>query len=105
MQEHSARDAAGLPRDGSWLPANAITKLRELTTRYLDGDRLIDQGIEEVASSFAATTHEAALPPERLLIAMRALWRDFGFSQSDRLQLATLYDRLIRSAIDRYYEH
>lgn len=72
--------------------------------RYLDGDRDVDSAVDGVASAFAVATHESGLPPERLLIAMRALWRDFGFSQSDRLQLAALYDRLIRIAIDRYYQ-
>jgi len=57
-----------------------------------------------VAKAFAAAAHDGAQPPERLLIAVRAVWRDFGFSQSDRLQLASLYDRLIRSAIKRYYD-
>ena len=42
--------------------------------------------------------------PERLLIAIRELWRDFGLSQHDRLQLASLYDRLVRRTIDRYYD-
>jgi hypothetical protein len=105
VTEHPTRNQAPLPRDGSWLPPHAAGRLRELTKRYLDGYRSIDEDVDEIASAFASATHDAELPPERLLIALRALWRDFGFSQSDRLQLASLYDRLIRSAIDRYYAH
>jgi hypothetical protein len=105
VKEHPTRNEAALPRDGSWLPAPAVATLRELTKRYLDGHRLIDEEVDGIASTFASATHDAELPPERLLIALRALWRDFGFSQSDRLQLASLYDRLIRTAIDRYYAH
>lgn len=105
MEEHPTRNQAALPRDGGWLPAAAVSSLRELTARYLNGDREMDRDIDAIARTFATATHDAGLPAERLLIAMRALWRDFGFGQSDRLQLASLYDRLIRTAIDRYYEH
>jgi hypothetical protein len=105
VNEQPTRNQAALPREGGWLPAPAVAKLRELTTRYLDGDRDIDADVAEVARSFASATLEANLPPERLLIAMRALWREFGFNQSDRLQLASLYDRLTRDAIDSYYQH
>ena len=102
MEPRPTRNQAP-PRDGGWLPAPAVAKLRELTRRYLDGDRAIDRDIEAVAGDVAMATQEASLPPERLLIALRAFWREFGFSQSDRLQLTSVYDRLIRRAIDRYY--
>lgn len=105
MDEHPTRNRAALPHEGCWLPAAAVATLRELTARYLDGDRQIDADVDGVARAFAAATLDASFPPERLLIAMRELWREFGFSQSDRLQLESLYDRLVRSAIDRYYEH
>jgi hypothetical protein len=105
VNEHPTRNQAALPRDGGWLPAPAVAKLRELTARYLDGHRALDGQIVDVAKAFAAATHDAELPPERLLIALRALWRDFGFSQSDRLQLASIYDRIVREAIDSYYAH
>jgi hypothetical protein len=105
MNEQPTRNEAALPRDGSWLPASTVARLHELTGRYLDGDRSIDEDVEAIASTFASATHDAGLPPERLLIALRALWRDFAYSQADRLQLASVYDRLVRSAIDRYYEH
>ena len=87
------------------MPATTITRLHALTRRYLDGDRAISRDVEEIARALATATHDAELPPERLVIALRSLWRDFGFSQSDRLQLASLYDRLVRVAIDSYYEH
>lgn len=105
MNEQPTRNPAALPRDGGWLPAPAVAMLRDLTRRYLQGDRRLDGEVERIAKAFASAAHDAQLPPERLLIAMRALWRDFGFSQSDRLQLTSLYDRLIRVAIDSYYDH
>lgn len=105
MNEHPTRNQTALPREDGWLPASAVATLRELTARHLDGDRAVDGQLLDVAKVFAAATHAADLPPERLLIALRALWRDFGFSQSDRLQLASVYDRLVREAIDSYYGH
>lgn len=105
MDEHPTRNQAALPREDGWLPAPAVAQLRELTKRYLAGERALEADVENVARAFALATLNAALPPERLLIALRAVWREFAFGQSDRLQLASLYDRLVRSAIDRYYEH
>jgi hypothetical protein len=35
---------------------------------------------------------------------IRGLWRDLGLSQSDRLQVASLYERLVRQAIEEYYD-
>ena len=70
------------PREHGWIPVATVTGLREVVARYLAGG------------------HAA----ERLLIAIRELWREFAFSQHDRLQLAALYDRLVRRTIDRYYE-
>jgi hypothetical protein len=105
MNERPTRNETAPPRDEGWLPASGIARLQALTRRYLDGDRAISQDVGEIARAFATATHDADLPPERLLIALRSLWRGFGFSQSDRLQLASLYDRLVRVAIDSYYEH
>jgi len=39
-----------------------------------------------------------------MVISLRALWRHYTLTQLDRLQLTSLYDRLVRRAIDRYYE-
>jgi hypothetical protein len=105
VKEHPTRHETAVPRDGGWLPAPAVARLKRLTQRYLDGERAMDGDVQEIARSFSTAAHDAGLPPERLLIAVRSLWRDFGFGQADRLQLATLYDRLIRTAIDSYYEH
>jgi hypothetical protein len=71
---------------------------------HLDGRRDQDAEVEQLATGLATAAHDAELSPERMLIALRGLWRDFMLSQHDRLQLASLYDRLVRRAIDKYYE-
>lgn len=103
VEELPMRGNVGSNRDGSWLPPVAVASLRELTIRHLGGTEASDGDIDRIAAAFATAAHDDEQPPERLLIAVRALWRDFGFSQGDRLQLASLYDRLIRTTIDWYY--
>jgi hypothetical protein len=77
--------------------------LRDLIVKYLDGDGDIDAGVEKLSASLATAAHENSFTPERMLIAVRALWREFTFSQHDRLQLATLYDQIVKRTIDKYY--
>jgi hypothetical protein len=91
-------------RDHAWIPAPIISKLRAVITGYLDGRRDVNADVESLAEALATAAHDASYTPERMLIAFRALWRDFTLSQHDRLQLASLYDRLVRRTIDRYYE-
>jgi len=91
-------------RDHAWIPAAALSELRVVTAGYLDGRRDVDGAVERVATALATAAHDAGHTPERMLISLRALWREFTFSQLDRLQLASLYDRLVRRAIDRYYQ-
>ena len=91
-------------REHAWIPAATLSELRVVITGYLDGRRDVEAEVERVAAALATAAHDAGHAPERMLIALRALWRDFTFSQLDRLQLASLYDRLVRRAIDRYYE-
>lgn len=91
-------------RDHAWIPAVTLADLRAVIRAHLDGRRDGDAEVERVATSLATAAHDAGYTPERMLISLRALWRDFTFTQLDRLQLASLYDRLVRRAIDRYYE-
>jgi hypothetical protein len=87
-----------------WIPAATVTRLREVIARYLDGERNVETDVEALASALANAARDGAHTPERMLITVRALWRDFTLSQHDRLQLVSLYDRLVRRTIDRYYE-
>jgi hypothetical protein len=91
-------------RDHAWIPAAALSELRVIIAGYLDGRRDFDGEVERVATAFATAAHDAGHTPERMLISLRAVWREFTVSQLDRLQLTSLYDRLVRRAIDRYYE-
>jgi hypothetical protein len=91
-------------RDDGWIPAATITKLRGAIAGHLDGEGDLNGDVEQLAAALAKAAHDANLTPERMLIALRALWRDFMLSQHDRLQLASLYDRLVRRTIDKYYE-
>ena len=90
--------------DHDWLPAATITTLRGVIAKYLDGRRDVNADVEELAAILATAAHDAQYSPERMLIGVRALWREFTLSQHDRLQLASLYDRLVRRTIDKYYE-
>lgn len=92
-----------LSQEPSWIPVATVAKLRVVTSRYLDGDRGITADVESIASAIASAAHAGSHTPERMLIAVREMWREFTPSQHDRLQLATLYDHLVRSTIHLYY--
>lgn len=104
MDERRLEQNQAAARDNGWIAAGTVERIRRLVAGYLDGRREVDAEVEALAAELAAATREAQFTPERMLIGMRALWRDFTVSQHDRLQLASLYDRLVRRAIDRYYE-
>ena len=104
MDGHPIDQTNAASREHSWIPAGTTAKLRQVITAQLDGRFDMERDVEFIASALARAAHDAALTPEKMLIAIRALWRDFTFSQHDRLQLASLYDRLVRRTIDRYYE-
>ena len=104
MDERPVEQNQAAQREHAWIPAATLSELRGVITGYLDGRRDADGDIERVAAALATAAHDAGYTPERMLISLRALWRDFTFTQLDRLQLASLYDRLVRRAIDRYYE-
>lgn len=87
-----------------WIPAATVAKLRDVTSRYLDGDGSVGADVEAIAAAVASAAHARNHTPEQMLIAVRELWREFTPSQHDRLQLAALYDRLVRRTIDRYYD-
>lgn len=92
------------PREHAWIPVATIDKLRDVVGAHLDGRRDLDAEVEQLAAALATAAHDSGYRPERMLIDMRSVWREFTFSQHDRLQLASLYDRLVRRTIDRYYE-
>lgn len=104
MDQRPVEQSQAAQRDHAWIPAAVLSELRAVITRYLDGGRDVAGGVERVSAALATAAHDAGYTPERMLISLRALWRDFTFTQLDRLQLASLYDRLVRRAIDRYYE-
>ena len=104
MDERPLEQNQAAQRDNAWIPAAALSELRVVIAGYLDGRRDVNREVERLASALATAAHDAGYTPERMLISLRALWRDFTVSQLDRLQLASLYDRLVRRAIDRYYE-
>ena len=56
-----------------------------------------------LAASIADAARASGATPERLLIGLRALWRELGLSQGDRLQVSSVYDELVRRSIERYY--
>jgi len=91
------------PQDLGWIPLGTVEALRGITSRYLDGDRDAAAEVEAVAASVATAARAGHHTPERMLIAVREVWREFTPSQHDRLQLAALYDRLVRRTIDQYY--
>ena len=80
-----------------------VQRLRAIVQRCLDGNEEGDDEVERLAASIADAARTEGLAPERLLIGVRALWRELGLSQSDRLQASSVYDTLIRSCIERYY--
>ena len=103
MDERSLEQSQATQRDYPWIPNAAIAELRVVVAGYLNGQRDVDREIERVAAALATAAHDAGYTPERMLISVRALWREFTFTQLDRLQLTSLYERLVRRAIDRYY--
>jgi|SRR5437868_11067087 len=92
------------PREHEWVPAATVAKLCDVVARYLDGERDVASDVELLAAGLASAAHAGSHSPERMLIAVRELWRDFSLSQHDRLQLAALYDQLVRRTIHRYYQ-
>lgn len=103
-EERPLARSQSLSREHNWIPAATIGALREVIVRYLDGGRDIDADVEQLSASLAKAAHDNSFTPERMLIAVRALWREFTFSQHDRLQLAALYDHIVKRTIDRYYQ-
>src|SRR5690348_9161415 len=93
-----------LSREHNWIPAATVSTLRAVIMRYLDGQRSVDTDVEQLSASLANAARASSFTPERMLIALRSLWREFAFSQHDRLQLVTLYDRIVKRTIDKYYE-
>ena len=104
LDERPLEQSQPAQREHAWISADILSMLRVLIAGYLDGRRDVDAEVERLASALATAAHDAGHAPERMLIALRALWRDFTISQLDRLQLASLYDRIVRRAIRRYYE-
>jgi len=104
VDERSLEQSQLTQRDYPWIPGPALSELRVVVAGYLDGRRDIDGDVERLAATLATAAHDAGYTPERMLISLRSLWREFTFTQLDRLQLASLYDRLVRRAIDRYYQ-
>jgi hypothetical protein len=93
------------PPEHGWIPSTTVNSLRDVVSRYLDGERNnVGKDVEALAAALATAAHGAGHTPERLIIAVRELWRDLGLVQLDRLQLAALYDRLVRRTIDCYYQ-
>ena len=104
MDKRPLEQSQATQRDHPWISGAALAELRVIVAGYLDGQREVDGEVERVAAALATAAHDAGYTPERMVISLRALWREFTFTQLDRLQLASLYDRLVRRAIDRYYE-
>jgi len=103
-EERPVAARQSLSREHNWIPSATIATLRDVIVMYLDGGRDVDADVERLAASLTKAAHDNAFTPERMLIAVRALWREFTFSQHDRLQLAALYDHMVKRTIDRYYE-
>ena len=104
MEDHPADLNPSAPRDAAaWVPRDGVDSLRALVARYLDGDRRMSADAERLATDFARAARRNGESPERLLIVVRGLWRDLGLSQSDRLQVASLYEQIVRHAIEQYY--
>jgi hypothetical protein len=94
--EHIAHEAM-------WIPVATVATLRDVSSRYLDGDRNLAGEVDAIAAAVVNAAHAGNHTPERMLIALRELWRELAPSQHDRLQLSALYDHLVRRTIDRYY--
>jgi hypothetical protein len=98
------QNLAATAGEQNWISAATITQIRSLIASRLDGRREVDGDVELISSQLVAAARDKGFTPERMLIALRALWRDFALSQHDRLQLAGLYDHIVRRTIDKYYE-
>ena len=104
MNDRTFEQRTSATRDQDWLSSAAIAKLGSIVSAHLDGRRDLDADVELISSQLATAARNASFTPERMLIALRALWRDFALNQHDRLQLAALYDHIVRRTIDKYYE-
>lgn len=103
-EEHPADRRAAAPHDGSTLSsASAVEAMRAIVNRHLRGDRGAIDDVERLAVELARAARREAEPPERLLITIRTLWRELGLAQADRLQATSLYEQLVRQAIEHYY--
>jgi hypothetical protein len=85
------------------VPSVHVPRLRTIVQRCLDGNEDVDGDVERLAASIAGAARADGLAPERLLISVRALWRELGLSQGDRLQVSSVYDTLVRNCIEHYY--
>lgn len=104
MRDRRTEPDSPTPRDGvSWVPVECTHHLRTLLRRHLDGERYHVSEVGRLASALARAARANDLPSERLLIAIRALWRDLALSHADRLQAAGLYDDIVRQSIEQYY--
>ena len=101
-EERPAEPQAAGPRDGSESAAR-VEAMRAIVAAHLRGDRRARADVERLAVELAAVARREGDAPERLLIAIRKLWRDLGLPQADRLQAASLYELLVRRAIEEYY--
>src|SRR6185503_4362695 len=103
-EERPAEPQAAGPRDGSALESAArVEAMRAIVAAHLRGDRRARADVERLAVELAAVARREGHAPERLLIVIRKLWRDLGLPQADRLQAASLYELLVRRAIEEYY--
>ena len=103
-EERPAESHAATPRDGSTLEAAArLEAMRAIVAAHLRGDRRARVEVERLAAELAAAARREGAAPERLLIAIRKLWGELGLAQADRLQAASLYEHLVRRAIEDYY--
>jgi hypothetical protein len=103
VDERLVNEKVAAIREYEWIPGPTVSRLRDVVTRYLDGERNFATEVEQLAIAVAGAAHARGHTPERMLIALRELWRQFALSHHDRLQLATLYDRIVQRTIDLYY--
>ena len=102
-ESHADGQASSSRERGSLESAARVEALRAVVNRHLRGDRRASDDIERLAMELASAARAAGDAPERLLITIRQLWRELGLAQADRLQAATLYEQLVRQAIEHYY--
>ena len=102
-EERPAEPHAPTPRESSLEAAAQVEALRAIVAAHLRGDRRARADVERLAAELAAAARHEGDAPERLLIVIRKLWRELGLAQADRLQAASLYEHLVRRAIEAYY--